>query len=35
MDGKEGLLFQRVFGWTLLMVVGMSKSTTLLGWMVP
>ncbi|CAD6560293.1 L-lactate permease [Paraburkholderia sabiae] len=40
MAGKEGLLFRRVFGWTLLMIVGMSilvylQSTNLLGWMVP
>ncbi|AQH01510.1 hypothetical protein A9R05_22095 [Burkholderia sp. KK1] len=40
MAGKEGLLFRRVFGWTLLMIVGMSilvylQSTSILGWMVP
>ncbi|MCA8251451.1 L-lactate permease [Burkholderia multivorans] len=40
MAGKEGNLFRRVFGWTLLMIVGMSilvylQSTSVLGWMVP
>lgn len=40
MAGKEGLLFRRVFGWTLLMIAVMSllvflQSTTVLGWMVP
>ncbi|MDR5765847.1 MULTISPECIES: L-lactate permease [unclassified Caballeronia] len=40
MAGKEGLLFRRVFGWTLLMIAGMSilvylQSTSVLGWMVP
>ncbi len=40
MAGKEGLLFRRVFGWTLLMITAMSilvylQSTSILGWMVP
>ncbi|MGT2476549.1 L-lactate permease [Paraburkholderia terrae] len=40
MAGKEGLLFRRVFGWTLLMIAFMSvlvflQSTAVLGWMVP
>ncbi|MEW6346666.1 MAG: L-lactate permease [Pseudomonadota bacterium] len=40
MAGKEGLLFRRVFGWTLLMIAFMSvlvflQSTSVLGWMVP
>ncbi|WP_322050619.1 L-lactate permease [Paraburkholderia bannensis] len=40
MAGKEGNLFRRVFGWTLLMIAGLSilvylQSTSILGWMVP
>jgi len=40
MAGKEGNLFRRVFGWTLLMIAGLSilvylQSTSVLGWMVP
>jgi lactate permease len=39
-SGKEGQLFRRVFGWTLLMITAMSilvylQSTSVLGWTVP
>ncbi len=39
-SGKEGRLFRRVFGWTLLMITAMSilvylQSTSVLGWTVP
>lgn len=40
MIGREGLLFRRVAGWTVLMIAALSllvwaQSTPLLGWMVP
>ncbi|WP_246791903.1 L-lactate permease [Burkholderia perseverans] len=40
MIGREGLLFRRVAGWTLLMIAALSllvwaQSTPLLGWMLP
>jgi lactate permease len=40
MMGKEGVLFRRVAGWTVLMIAALSllvylQSTPLLGWMVP
>jgi lactate permease len=40
MSGREGELFRKVFGWSLLFIVGMAvlvylQSTSVLGWMVP
>src|SRR5580698_11421913 len=40
MMGREGLLFRRVAGWTVLMIAALSllvylQSTPVLGWMVP
>jgi lactate permease len=40
MMGKEGVLFRRVAGWTVLMIAALSllvylQSTPVLGWMVP
>jgi lactate permease len=40
MIGREGVLFRRVFGWTVLMIVVLSllvylQSTPILSWMVP
>ncbi len=40
MEGREGELFRRVIGWTLLMIGGLAalvflQSTSLLNWMVP
>jgi lactate permease len=40
MSGKEGHLFRKVLGWSLLLALIMSvlvylQSTSVLGWMVP